>query len=380
MKYPLSDEILKYLADHQKEHLDLTIHIGKIPAPSHHEEKRAEFCCHYLQEHGLKDTYIDEAKNVICPINVKKENPVIIFAGHLDVVFPDTTELPVEVKDGRVYGPGIVDDTVNAAAVMMMARMVNELGLKPVDPEMGLLFVMNSCEEGLGNLKGSRQLFQDFGSRAVGFYTFDGFYDSINNDAVGSMRYEVEFVTEGGHSYVDFGNKSAIHYMAHFITTLCQIKVPQEKKTTYNVGLVEGGTSVNTIAQQAKMTYEFRSCGRDCLAFMKDAFEKTVEAYRAMGITINVKLLGERPCSDPNVDVTEITQFVKEVVEQYWGESPSVRAGSTDCNIPLSMGIPACCTAVCLGFGMHTRGEWLDIQSLEAGLKIAATIVNKYAK
>ena len=127
------------------------------------------------------------------------------------------------------------------------------------------------------------------------------------------------------------------------------------------------------------MMYEFRSCGRECLAFMNKAFLQAVEVYRAMGITIQVKLLGERPCS-ADVDQTEITQFVEEVVAQYYDQPLDIRPGSTDCNIPLSLGIPAVCTGVCLGFGLHTREEWMDIQSLDTGLKIAATIVHRYAK
>lgn len=377
MKYPLSAEISSYLERHQQDYLDLAMELGKIPAPLNGEKQRADFCQKYLHDHGLTQAYIDGVENVICPIAAEDKTNLIVFAGHLDVVFPDTTELPMRVEDGRIYCPGIVDDTVNAAAVMMMVRMVHELKLAP-DCNTGLLFVMNSGEEGLGNLKGTRNLFAAYGDRIREFYTFDGFYDSINNDAVGSIRYELEFSTEGGHSYVAFGNKSAIHFMANFITTLCQVPVPKKKKTTYNVGMISGGTSVNTIAQQAKMTYEFRSCGRECLAFMDNAFKTAVEAYRAMGVQIDVTLLGERLCS-ADVDVSEITQFTKDVVEQY-GITPDIRPGSTDANIPLSLGVPAVCTAVCMGYGMHTREEWVDIQSMEIGMKIAATIVNKYAK
>ena len=252
LQYPLSKEIVTYLAEHKQEHFDLTLAVAKIPAPSHHEEQRAAFCLAYLHKNGLNQAYVDEAKNVVCPIGIAGKKKLVIFAGHLDVVFPDTTELPVVIKEGRVYAPGITDDTVNATGVMMMAKMVHDLGLKPDDPDLGLLFVMNSCEEGLGNLKGMRKIFADYGDRAIAFYTFDGFFDSLNNEAVGSMRYELEFLTEGGHSYVEFGHKSAIHYMANFITTLCQIPVPTAHKTTFNIGKVEGGTSVNTIASRPK--------------------------------------------------------------------------------------------------------------------------------
>ncbi len=184
--------------------------------------------------------------------------------------------------------------------------------------------------------------------------------------------------TEGGHSYASFGNRNAIHLLASMITTLYDIKIPDGLgRTTYNVGLIEGGTSVNTIAQNASMLYEYRSDDRKGLAFMKNAFEKVVEAYRAMDIPVEVELIGERPCSgNPDKEtMCRMEKTVSDVVETYAGFTPFFGSGSTDCNIPLSMDIPALCPGVVTGGGAHTREEFINRDSLGPGLKVGLSLM-----
>ncbi|WP_330605402.1 M20/M25/M40 family metallo-hydrolase [Gehongia tenuis] len=276
-----------------------------------------------------------------------------------------------------MHCPGVCDDTANLAVLMMMAKYVTQRGLRP---KQGLLFVANSCEEGLGNLKGSRQIMKDYGERIQAVFSFDGGYTGISNNAVGSTRYRVEVKTEGGHSYGSFGNRNAIAYLASMIQTLYNMKVPTKAKTTFNVGMISGGTSVNTIAQQAEMLYEYRSEDRECLAVMERMFGAVVEAYRAMDIEVNVEILGQRPCKG-DVDEAEQERLTKkclDIVAEYVGSVPECSAGSTDCNIPLSLGIPAVCVGVCHGQGAHTREEWLEISSLKAGSRVGAALILDY--
>jgi acetylornithine deacetylase/succinyl-diaminopimelate desuccinylase-like protein len=319
--------------------------------------------------------YIDEALNVIYPVNCDGDHPITIYMAHSDVVFPDTDPLPLRVEDGKIFCPGIGDDTANAVALLMVAKYIaNE---KPSLDGEGVLIVINSGEEGLGNLKGSRKIMQDFGSRTREFVTFDGSLKSIINRAVGSKRYRISIKTEGGHSYSAFGNRNAIAYLASLIDTLYTIKVPNRGKTTYNVGLISGGTSVNTIAENAEMLYEFRSDNREDLAEMEKHLEAALDFYRTKGITIESELLGDRPCGREIDEEKEkaLIERTANAIKAHYGPEPILRSASTDCNIPLSMGIPSICTGCIIGAGAHTRGEWVAIDSLHPGLLVAFEMV-----
>ena len=290
----LTNEILSSIESHADEALALLTELAQIPAPSNREERRAEFCLNWLRSKGALSAYIDEALNVILPLGMTDENPLAVFAAHTDVVFPDTEELPLRMEDGKIFCPGVGDDTASMAALLMMAKYLLETGLQPKN--YGILIVLDSGEEGLGNLKGIRHLFDTFGDRIREFISFDGGECRCVNRAVGSKRYRIAIDTEGGHSYGAFGNRNAIAYLASLIDTLYTIKVPPLGKTTYNVGTISGGTSVNTIAQSAEMLYEFRSDEREGLSFMQAQFDTIVEEFRASGVKIETEVVGDRPC------------------------------------------------------------------------------------
>lgn len=371
----LNKSTIRYIDEHKQEAYELLLTVAQIPAPSHHEEQRAEFCKKWLEDQGAEGVFIDEALNVIYPIGCTEDNPVVVFMAHIDVVFPDTTPLPLRIENGNIYCPGIGDDSANVAALMTVAKYIAQNKLTPKNT--GVLIVLNSCEEGLGNLKGSKYIVAKYGKRIQEFVSFDGTARGMCAGAVGSKRYEVEILTEGGHSYGAFGNRNAIAYMASLISSLYDIKVPNRGRTTYNVGTISGGTSVNTIAQQATILYEFRSNNQQDLAEMEAHFNAAVEYYRTKGITINVSLVGDRPCAslvDPEKHQILIDRALSAVQEHYEIEA-RVGFGSTDCNIPLSMGIPALSIGGYIGAKAHTREEYLEIDSLHPGLKVVFDLV-----
>ena len=377
MSYSLDEKILNYLKDSESEMLALLEELCQIPAPSHHEELRAQFCKNWFEKAGAPEVYVDEALNVVCPYGCEGKDDIVVFMAHTDVVFPDTTPLPL-VKDGDIWRcPGITDDTACLVQLMMVAKYVfaNKL-----ESNKGILFVANSCEEGLGNLKGTRQLLKDYAGRVTEFYTFDGSYGHLVNKCVGSHRYEVTFETIGGHSFGAFGNPNAIAIMSQAITELykCQVPVKEGTKTTYNVGIVEGGTSVNTIAQNAKMPYEYRSDDKDCMAIMQKYFESVIEKIKQEGkAKVTVELIGDRPC-EGNVDqdkLCRMTQNVIEICQKHSGVECKTSSGSTDANIPSSLGIPALCVGNYKGAGAHTREEYVYISSLPKGYKITAELI-----
>ena len=371
----LTEELLRYYDEHEQEALDLLIELAQIPAPSHHEEKRAEFCKDWLEKQGAKGVYIDEALNVVYPLGDTGSNRLMVFAAHSDVVFPDTEPLPLKVEDGRIYCPGVGDDTARVVTMLMTAKYIAQNDLQPKDA--GVLIVVNSCEEGLGNLKGTRALFERCGDRVEEFITFDGSAGRGADRAVGSKRYKVEIATEGGHSYGAFGNRNAIAYMASLIGDLYNIKVPTRGKTTYNVGTISGGTSVNTIAQNAEMLFEFRSDDREDLAEMEAHFNAAIDFYRTKGIEIKVTLVGDRPCSG-EFDLArqqEMKDRTDLATKKYFDMDTTYHASSTDCNIPLSLGVPALCVGCTCGYGAHTREEYVEIDSILPGMKVAGELM-----
>ena len=370
----LTEEMLRYTEASQQELEELILALCRIPAPSHQEDARAAFCLDWFQKAGGKDVCIDEAKNVVCRWNAGADKPLLIFMAHTDTVFPDLEPMEPVVESDKIYCPGVGDDTANLAVLMLAARYILQ---HDIASDYEVLFVANSCEEGLGNLKGSRQLMADYGDRTVEVVSFDGYYSGIAGDAVGSTRYEVTVRTEGGHSFGSFGNRNAIHELSKIITELYQVQVPETPRTTYNVGVISGGTSVNTIAQEVKMLYEYRSESLDCQRAVKEQFEVILDRHRAQGLDIEVKVLGNRPCSG-NIDRRRQQALIDEfssIVLRHSGKEPTVNASSTDCNVPLSMGINAICLGVCLGGGAHTREEWIDRDSLPTGYAIAGEIV-----
>lgn len=344
-----------------------------IPAPSHHEERRAAFIRDWFQQRGMQST-IDEAQNVLCPMGLDEHEDIVVIAAHTDTVFPDLTPMPLREEGDRLYCPGVGDDTANLAAMMLMASL-----LKERKPRCGVLFVANSCEEGLGNLKGSREVMRAYGPRVKAFVSLDGGTDDIVSRAVGSFRYRITARTKGGHSFSDFGERNAIAVLAELISGLYAQRLPQKEGaiTTYNVGTIAGGTSVNAIAQQAEMLYEFRSDDASCLRTMEEQLRVILRAHTPQDATLDVELIGERPCAG-NVEQgaqRALEEACLDALRRYAGTQPELCAGSTDCNIPLSLGVPSACFGVYRGEGAHTREEWIDVTSLCGGMKAAMSVL-----
>ncbi len=376
----LTKEILEYLENSTEETHALLEALAQIPAPSNHEEKRAQFCLEWLKKQGAEGAYIDAALNVVFPLGCEGKDDLIMFAAHTDIVFPDTDVMPFAKDDTYFYAPGIGDDTAN---VVVMLMIIKYLVQNKISPKRGIVFAANAGEEGLGNLKGVKQLMHDFDGRICEFYTFDLYYTGVYTRCVGSHRYRIRFETEGGHSFAAFGNRNANYAMADMLCDLYKCSVPKDgdSTTTYNVGIVQGGTSVNTIAQFAEMMYEYRSDTESCLAKMQSFFEEALEQAKKKGLAeICVETIGIRPCGG-KIDENKHTQMVNkcvEIAEKHSGVRCERLSGSTDCNIPMSMGIPSVCIGLCDGAGAHTREEKVLVDSLPIGLKIAAELILSY--
>lgn len=377
----LNNKVLEFVEANKELQLGLLKRIVLIPSPSHFEGKRAEFCVNYLKGIGAENAYIDEAKNVIIPMCCENSNELTVIEGHIDTVFPMDTPLNY-VDDGKnIYCPGISDDVISVTDIILTVKFFIE---KDIKPKNGILFVLNSCEEGLGNLKGTKTLLKNYEGRIKRFISFDSDIPIIIDDCVGSHRYKVTAKTEGGHSYSSFGNENAISKLSQIISDIYAIEVPNisNSKTTYNVGTISGGTSVNSIAQSAEMLCEYRSNNYECLQIMKEEFERIFNKHNTKKCKLVVELIGERPCSN-NVDRIEINKLKKiysKIILELSGITTRTESASTDCNVPLSMGIPAIAVGVSDGFNVHTTEEYLCKETIITGLNAAIRFALELSK
>lgn len=346
--------------------------LAVIPAPSMQEEKRTAFCLDFWNSRGL-NAFADEVGNVILEIGDTANDPIVLLMAHTDIVFDESVPLTLHSKNGRLYCPGIGDDTVHVSFLLHAGVWLAN------KKRLGVSFVLaaNVCEEGEGNLRGCRALMQRYAGRLREVISFDSYLKQINTDAVGSMRYRVTARTAGGHSFRDFGEKNAIGCMAKLIAMLDAQPIPDRGITTYNFGNITGGTTVNTIAAEAVLLYEFRSDRHENLMQMEKQFRECLELCKVL-CKWDVETIGVRPCAN-GVDKTAQETLCRRAENAFAGLQKPVRyPGSTDCNLPLSMGIPAVCIGLCDGAGAHTREEYIVESSVKNGVEVLKNLLNSY--
>ena len=367
-----------------EEELELLRRLARIPAPSGHEDERATFIRDWWLAQGapVGAVRIDDAKNVIVSLPAAREEDdatCAVFAAHTDVVFPDTDPLPLAEDERRLLAPGVGDDTANLVGLMMAGRYLIRNRV-PLDRR--LLIVANSCEEGLGNLAGTRELFRQYGPRVREFTSFDLYLGMHVVSAVGSHRWRVRCHTQGGHSWENFGRDNAIEALCSFIEDLYALELPTSAKTTINVGRFVGGTTVNSIAEEASVLVEYRSSSEECLEQMYGKFVVLVEEHLKEKTRIDVQLIGRRPASGEHVPAgqAELIARTDEVLRELGGVEPTHQESSTDANIPLSQGICAHTVGTVEGDLLHTREEWIEKDSLRRGLAVIMALVLAHAR
>jgi len=339
--------------------------ITEIPAPPYKEKIRAEYFLKRMQELGFKDAAIDSEGNVIAPRKgTGGGRPKLVVSAHLDTVFPEGTDVTVKEKDGVILAPGIGDDSRGLAALLSLIKTINANDISTVGD---ILFVGTVGEEELGNLRGVKALFRDHAD-IDGFISIDGLgITRVVNQATGSHRYEMIFKGPGGHSFQEFGLPSAIHAMGRAIAKISELQTPTDPKTTFTVGTVSGGTSVNAIAGEAKMAVDMRSNSTDellklearLLDLVRQAVVEENARWNTDKMTVDITLIGDRPAGTVSMD-SPIVQATQRTVAAI-GRGPRVTfaGSSTDSNIAMSLGIPA----VTIGGGgeggnWHSRNEW----------------------
>lgn len=343
--------------------VDLTARIAAIPAPTGDEGARSAFVADEARRRGLRDVKVDSLGDVVAVLPGRTDNPPVLLAAHLDTVFPAGTPLPIAEHEGRLMGPGVGDNSLGVAALLCVPDVLKEMG---VSPEVDIILAAPVGEEGLGNLRGMRAVVDSLPRLGAAVALEGHNLGRVTHIAVGSRRLRVSMTGPGGHSWGDYGRPSAIHALAALIQELDALTLPAQPKTTLNVGLVEGGISVNTIAPTASLVLDLRSIDEDVLAQVGGQVDRLIEEAGRREITVRREVLGERPAGLVALD-SRVVDVATSVLSGL-GLDPVCDASSTDANIPISRGIPAICLGLTSGGNVHREDEFIDLAPVSTGL------------
>ena len=364
------------------------IQLTEIPAPPFGEKERGEAFARLLRESGIEDVSTDAEGNVIGVRRGKGQGPLLAVAAHLDTVFPAGTDVRVKRSGTRLIAPGVGDDTRGLAFVLAFTRAIREAKIEtPGD----MLIIGNVGEEGPGDLRGMRYLFTKgpWKDRIARFISVDGGnLDLVTTGALGSLRYKVTFKGPGGHSWGAFGQVNPAFAMGNAMAKLGKVVVPKRPKVSYNVGVVSGGTSVNSIPFEVAMEVDMRSASPEELRKIDAEFKRIVaEAVEEENaarlttfgrVTVELKLIGERPSGTTPPDSPIARQIAGTM--KVFDKVPVWETSSTDANIPISLGIPAVAIArnsANKGGRGHSLDEWTDVEKTQAvkDFTLAAAII-----
>jgi tripeptide aminopeptidase len=346
---PVVQEAMSAIVASDAQLLNETIELTEIPAPPFAEEKRAQRFAEKLREAGLTDVSIDEEGNVVGRRPGRSGNRTVMLSAHLDTVFPVETDVTVRVEGDTLFAPGVGDNTRGLVVVLAILRTMQQHG---IETDADVLFVGNVGEEGLGDLRGVKYLFREGGPRIDALIAVDGGKTSrLVFGGVGSHRYRVTYKGPGGHSWGAFGRASPHHAMGRAISEFVENAVEvtaSGDKTTFNVGRIGGGTSVNSIAFESWMEVDLRSGNQTKLdaidAVLKRAVQKALQdenAAREEGaeLTVDVDRIGTRPAARSDIE-SPLVQTAAAAMTAL-GVEPDLQISSTDANHPISIGIPA---------------------------------------
>ena len=358
---------MSWFADTHEQLLEETLHLCRIPAPTFDEAERAVYVAERMRTIALSDVQVDAIHNVSGVLNYGGTGPTTLVVAHLDTVFPRATPLHVRRTRQRLYGPGIGDNSLAVAAMLNVAAAMQRF-----QPETAgrVIFAASVGEEGLGNLCGIRGLMETWGRDVDTVIAVEGHgVDEIRHAGIGSTRLKVTFSGPGGHSWGAFGTPSAIHAMGTVIHKLSQFKMSTNPRTTFNVGLVDGGASVNTIAPRATMLVDLRSVSARHLEQLEARVAHLLkDVERHTGVSVENAIVGRRPAAALPVS-HPLCKSILDIRKRLRMRPAVFSASSTDANLPLSLGVPSVCLGITRGGLAHTVKEYIECGPVLGGVK-----------
>lgn len=370
---------LAQLANSRQQLLAKAIRIQQIAAPTFGEAERARWVKQQWQTLQLDDVEQDALENVYARIPGQRSAPALLISAHTDTVFPFETDLNIQheaetaaqVGNGKIYGPGLGDNSVGVAGLLLLAETLQRLPPPPVD----IWLVANSGEEGLGDLRGMRAAVDHLQPTLGACIVIEGMgLGRIVHQALGSQRYRISVHAPGGHSWSAFGAASAIHVLVQLAAGLTQLEAPRRPRTTFNIGRISGGTSINTIAQHATLELDLRSESGESLEEIVAQSLEIVARYqspewRARGVIVSAQLIGDRPSGQISRK-HPLVQAAMQVLTSFGLDFDSSMAlSSTDANVPLSRNIPAVCIGLSDGGNAHRLDEWINPKFMGQGMQ-----------
>jgi acetylornithine deacetylase/succinyl-diaminopimelate desuccinylase-like protein len=362
------------------------VRICEVEAPPFKEAKRGELYAQLFRDAGLRNVRVDKVGNVLGERAGAQQRPHLVIAAHLDTVFPEGTDVKVRRDGTTLHGPGIGDDCRGLAVLLAVARVMARANIQAPGT---ITFVGNVGEEGLGDLRGVKHLFdEEMKGRIDRFVSIDGTGLGITHIAVGSLRYRITFKGPGGHSYGAFGMVNPIQAMGRAMAKIADFEVPADPKTTFNVGRIGGGTSVNSIPFESWMEMDMRSADAAALQAIDARFNRAIDTsvveenarWNSRALSVDKQLVGNRPAGRTPEDAPIVQAAVS--VTRALGLPVSLDEGSTDANYPISLGIPAITIdGGGRGRGAHALDESFDTtnswQGSQRALLLAIALAQK---
>lgn len=352
--------------------VNLCIQVQQIAAPTGAEQQRAAWVEGEFERLGLADISQDALFNVYARIPGQQRQPALLISAHTDTVFPAETDLTIRhaARQHRVYGPGIGDNSTGVAALLTLAATLTQLPSLPVD----IWLVANTGEEGLGDLRGMRAAVDRLQGELGACIVIEGTgLKRVVHRALGSQRFRIRVKAPGGHSWSDFGAPSAVHVLVQLAAELTQLAPPASPRTTFNIGRIGGGTSVNTIAQAAELELDLRSEDANALQAIVAQTMAVVQRHQTIwqekNVQISADVIGNRPGGQLEEDHPLVVAAYRSLAASGVTAQRSQSMSSTDANIPLSRGLPAVCIGITEGGNAHRLEEWINTTLLPVGMK-----------
>lgn len=338
--------------------------ITLIAAPPFKEKKRIEYLKDYIQKLGYSNAEIDKEGNLIITLDGKSKQ-TLVFSSHADTVFSENTKLNIKEENGKIYCPGICDNSTGIVAQLYLMKYLKE---KKIQPKPNIVFLFNVGEEELGNLRGVRYFFDKPENKNIKAHIcIEGYgIGRLNRKFVGSHRLKVLIKCAGGHSWRDYGNPNAIIAASKLIVKLSEIILPSEPRTTFNIGTIRGGTTINSIPSEAEFTLEIRSLNEDVLLNIRKKINQELDKTISQRIEIKTENMGERPCgetTDKNL-IETIKKIHKQLDIKTFDDE-----GSTDSNYPVSLGLPSITVGITEAHGMHSINEYIVAEPVKQGIE-----------
>ena len=346
------------------------LRIQQIAAPTFHEAERARYVAGRFAAFGLAAVEMDDVSNVYGYLPGKTGGAAILILAHTDTVFAADADLSIQRRGGTIHAPGIGDNSMGVAGLLGLIKALHDYGEQPA---CDIWFVANSCEEGLGDLKGAKTAFARLQSQISAVINLEGLaFGHVYNAGIAVHRLRITAHAAGGHSWLHYGQPSAVHSILELGTQIASLKMPSRPRTTCNIGLIDGGHAINAIASRASLWLDMRSVSPAALEKLRGQVHQLVRLQEKKGLRCDIEVVGDRPAGAIPADHVLVQGALSALA--LIGVKGSLEAGSTDANVPLSQGCPAVTIGITRGGNAHRLDEFIEVQPVRSGMKQLVTL------